>query len=122
MDTLIRRPIIFQHAPRAFGRQPQRNFLVATFRAAKDWSKIIMQCAVVRTKLFSKHWQVQTRAMIADTAVSINPVLLPDADADCPVRTTYHGLPPLTRGDSYNENGTKTNHIFQRIGASYDKC
>lgn len=74
-----------------------------------------MQCAVVRTKLFSKRWQVQTRAMIADTAVSINPVLVPDAVADCPVRTTYHGLPPLTRGDSYNENKTETNHFLKEV-------
>ncbi|OYR25808.1 hypothetical protein CEV34_2635 [Brucella pseudogrignonensis] len=87
------------------------DVLTPAFNAAKLWNKISMQRAVVRTKLFSKSWQVQRNIVMTAIAVSRDPVSVLDALTKCPVRADV-AHSDLLSGGNYNRNETETNHNF----------
>ncbi len=63
-------------------REDNADVLTSAFNAAKLWNKIIVHCAMVRTKLFSKSGQVQHNVVMTPIAVSRDPVSVLDALTD----------------------------------------
>lgn len=109
--TLILRE--FRHALNlgTLVREDKADILTAAFNATKLWNKIIVHCAVIRTKLFSKSWQVQRNIVMTAVTVSRDPVSVLDALTKCPVRADVaHST--LLSGGNYNRNETETNHNF----------
>jgi len=92
----------------------QADTLTSAFNTTKLWDKIVMQCAMIRTKLFSKCGQVQLNVVMTAIAVSRDPVPVLDALANRSVRADVcHDA--LLSGGYYTVNETETNHIFPYI-------
>lgn len=109
--TLILRE--FRHALNlgTLVREDNADILASAFNATKLWNKIIVQCAVIRTKLFSKCGQVQRNVVMTAVAVSRYPVSVLDALTNRSVRADVCHT-ALLSGGNYNRNETETNHNF----------
>ncbi len=94
--------------------QDNADVLTPAFNAAKLWNQVIVQRAMVRSKLFSKSGQVQRNVVVTAIAVSRDPVSVLDALTKCPVRADVaHST--LLSGGNYNRNETETNHNLRGV-------
>lgn len=104
----------FRHAFNlgALMREDNADILASAFNATKLWNKIIVHCAVIRTKLFSKCGQVQRNVVMTAVAVSRDLVSVLDALTNRPVRADVCHADLLSDSSYYTVNETETNHIF----------
>ncbi len=94
--------------------QDNADVLTSAFNTTKLWNQISMQCAMIRTKLFSKSGQIQRNVVMTAVTVSRDPVSVLDALTQCPVRADVaHST--LLSGCNYNRNETETNHFSNKI-------
>lgn len=94
------------------------DVLTSAFNATKLWNKIIVHCAVIRTNLFSKSWQVQRNVVVTAIAVSRDLVSVLDALTNRSVRADVcHAA--LLSGGNYNMNETETNY---KVGCEIDSA
>ncbi len=93
----------------ALMREDNADILASAFNATKLWNKIIVHCAVICTKLFSKSRQVQRNVVMTAIAVSRDLVSVLDALTNRSVRADVCHV-TLLSGGNYNRNETETNH------------
>lgn len=98
--------------------EDKANILASAFNTTKLWNKIGMQCAMVRTKLFSKSGQVQCNVVVTAITVSRDLVSVLDALTKCPVRADVCHV-TLLSGGNYNGNETETNY---KVGCEIDSA
>ncbi len=116
--TLILRE--FRHAFNlgALMREDNADILTTAFNATKLWNKVIVHCAMIRTKLFSKSRQVQRNVVVTAIAVSRDPVSVLDALTNRSVRADVAHSALLSDGN-YNRNETETNY---KVGCEIDSA
>jgi|GEM_PF-2733259 len=116
--TLILRE--FRHAFNlgALMREDNADILTTAFNATKLWNKVVVHCAMIRTKLFSKSRQVQRNVVVTAIAVSRDPVSVLDALTNRSVRADVAHSALLSDGN-YNRNETETNY---KVGCEIDSA
>ncbi len=102
----------------ALMREDKANILASAFNTTKLWNKIGMQCAMVRTKLFSKSGQVQCNVVVTAITVSRDLVSVLDTLTNRPVRADVAHSALLSDGN-YNRNETETNY---KVGCEIDSA
>jgi hypothetical protein len=116
--TLILRELGHAFNLGALMREDKTDILASAFNATKLWNKIIVHCAVIRTKLFRKSGQVQRNVVMTAIAVSRDPVSVLDALTNRSVGADVaHSA--LLSGSYYNRNETETNY---KVGCEIDSA
>ena len=98
--------------------QNQADIFASAFNTTKLWNKVIVQCAVIRTKLFSKCGQVQRNVVVTAIAISRDLVPVLDALTNRSVRADVCHAALLSGGSYYRKNIKRTNHALNQEGVA----